>query len=293
MTPYSTRVASRSERMSGATPSRSRNSANLVAPRKASRRISRVQRSPTTPRVRAIEHASSPIFAMLPAYLLSWFSISSHAKLGKPTQERTSLMEITGKTALVTGANRGFGRQLAAGLRDRGATVYAAARNPAAVNLPGVTPIALDVTDSASVAAAAAATRDVAILINNAGSSTGASLLSGDPADIRLEMDTHFHGTLAVTRAFAPQLAEHEQSAILNVLSVLSWLNMSQIGAYCAAKAAEWSLTNALRLELAPQGTRVTSLHVGYMDTDMARRVTAPKADPADIARIALDAIEK
>jgi NAD(P)-dependent dehydrogenase (short-subunit alcohol dehydrogenase family) len=202
-------------------------------------------------------------------------------------------MDISGKTALVTGANRGFGRHLAGQLRDRGATVYAAARNPAAVDLPGVTPIALDVTDPESVAAAAAATRDVAILINNAGSGTGASLLTGDLADVRLEMDTHFFGTLAVTRAFAPQLAEQEQSAVLNILSVLSWVSLPQIGAYSAAKAAEWSLTNALRLELAAQGTRVTSLHVGYMDTDMARRVTAPKADPADIARIALDAIEK
>ena len=201
-------------------------------------------------------------------------------------------MEITGKTALVTGANRGFGRHLAAQLRDRGATVYAAARYPGAVDLPGVTPIALDVTDPGSVAAAAAATRDVAILINNAGSGTGASLLTGDLADVRLEMDTHFFGTLAVTRAFAPQLAGHEQSAVLNVLSVLSWVSLPNIGAYSAAKTAEWSLTNALRVELARQGTRVTSLHVGYMDTDMARNVDAPKADPADIARMALDGIE-
>jgi NAD(P)-dependent dehydrogenase (short-subunit alcohol dehydrogenase family) len=200
-------------------------------------------------------------------------------------------MDITGKTALVTGANRGFGRQLAAQLRDRGAVVYAAARNPASVDLEGVTPIALDVTDPASVAAAAAATRDVSILINNAGSGTGASLLTGDLADIRRELDTHFLGTLAVTRAFAPQLAEHESSALLNVLSVLSWVSFSAIGAYCAAKAAEWSLTNALRVELAGQGTRVSSLHVGYMDTDLARHVTDPKSDPADIARIALDGI--
>jgi NAD(P)-dependent dehydrogenase (short-subunit alcohol dehydrogenase family) len=200
-------------------------------------------------------------------------------------------MDITGKTALVTGANRGFGRQLAAQLRDRGAVVYAAARNPASVDLEGVTPIALDVTDPASVAAAAAATRDVSILVNNAGSGTGASLLTGDLADVRLEMDTHFFGTLAVTRAFAPQLAEHERSTVLNVLSVLSWVTLPDIGAYCAAKSAQWSLTNALRVQLAPQGTRVASLHVGYMDTDLARQVTAPKADPADIARIALDGI--
>ena len=201
-------------------------------------------------------------------------------------------MQISGSTALVTGANRGLGRHLAAQLRDRGATVYAAARNPAAVDLPGVTPVALDLTDPASVAAAADAVRGVSILINNAGSSTGSSLLTGDLDWIRLEMDTHFFGTLAVTRAFAPQLAEHEQSAILNVLSVLSWVSLPNISAYCAAKAAEWSLTNALRAELAPQGTRVSSLHVGYMDTDMARHVTEPKSDPADIARIALDGIE-
>ncbi|HEX6521082.1 MAG TPA: SDR family oxidoreductase [Streptosporangiaceae bacterium] len=200
-------------------------------------------------------------------------------------------MQIEGKTALVTGANRGLGRHLASQLRDRGATVYAAARNPAAVDLPGVTPIALDVTDPASVAAAAADASDVAILINNAGSSTGSSLLTGDPDSIRLEMDTHFFGTLAVTRAFAPGLAEHDQSAVLNILSVLSWLTIPVSGAYCAAKSAEWSLTNALRLELAAQGTRVMALHVGYMDTDMIRHLDVPKLNPADIAKLAIDGI--
>ena len=200
-------------------------------------------------------------------------------------------MEITGKTALVTGANRGLGRHLAAQLRDRGARVYAAARDPQAVDLAGVTPIALDITDPASVAAARAAS-GVAILVNNAGSSAGASLLTGDPAAIRLEMDTHFFGTLAVTRAFAPQLAAHPSSAVLNILSVLSWLSIPRSGAYCAAKSAEWSLTNALRLELASQGTRVTALHVGYMDTDMTRRLDVPKSDPAAIAKLAIDGIE-
>jgi NAD(P)-dependent dehydrogenase (short-subunit alcohol dehydrogenase family) len=154
-----------------------------------------------------------------------------------------------------------------------------------------VTPIALDVTDPDSVAAAAAATGDVAILINNAGSSTGSSLFTGDLADIRLEMETHYFGTLAVTRAFAPQLADHEESAILNILSVLSWVSFPALGAYCAAKSATWSLTNAFRQELAAQGTRVSSLHVGYMDTDMAAGVDSPKADPSDVARIALDGI--
>jgi NAD(P)-dependent dehydrogenase (short-subunit alcohol dehydrogenase family) len=200
-------------------------------------------------------------------------------------------MDINGKIALVTGANRGLGRHLAAQLRDRGATVYAAARHPATVDLPGVTPIALDITDPASVAAAAAATSGVSILVNNAGTSTGSSLLTGDPADIRLELDTHFFGTLAVIRAFAPQLAAQQSSAVLNILSALSWVTFPNTGAYCAAKSAEWSLTNALRLELAPQGTRVSALHVGYMDTDMTKGIDAPKSDPAIIAKLAIDGI--
>jgi NAD(P)-dependent dehydrogenase (short-subunit alcohol dehydrogenase family) len=201
-------------------------------------------------------------------------------------------MEITGQTALVTGANRGLGRHLAQQLRDRGANVYAAARNPESVDLDGVTPIGLDVTDPASVEAAAAATHGVSILVNNAGSSTGSSLLTGDLSDIRLEMDTHYFGTLAVTRAFAPQLTEREHGAVLNILSVLSWIAFPRTGAYCAAKSAAWSLTNSLRQELAPRGIVVSALHVGYMDTDMARAVEAPKSDPADVARIAIDGIE-
>lgn len=200
-------------------------------------------------------------------------------------------MDFTGKTALVTGANRGLGRHLAQQLRDRGAQVYAAARNPAAVDLPGVTPIALDVTDPASIAAAAQVARGVSVLVNNAGSSTGASLLTGDLAQVRLEMDTHYFGTLNVIRAFAPQLAEQENSAVLNVLSALSWVSFPTSGAYCAAKSAQWSLTNALRQELAAQGTRVSALHVGYMDTDMARQVEADKTDPAVVAKIALDGV--
>ncbi|MGW1785839.1 SDR family oxidoreductase [Streptomyces sp. NPDC002143] len=200
-------------------------------------------------------------------------------------------MDFSTSTALVTGANRGFGRALAAELLRRGATVYAGARNPDQVDLPGAKPIALDITDPASVAAAAEATGDVTVLINNAGSATGADLLTADPNDIRLEMDTHFFGTLSVVRAFAPQIAANGGGTILNILSGLSWVSFPEVGAYCAAKSAEWSLTNALRVQLAGEGIRVAGLHVGYMDTDMVRDVDAAKSDPTDIARIAVDGI--
>ena len=200
-------------------------------------------------------------------------------------------MRIEGSTALVTGANRGLGRRLAEELLARGAKVYAGARDPGSVDVAGVIPVALDITDPASVAAAAEATGDVSLLINNAGSSTGAGLLDGSLADIELEMNTHFFGTLAMTRAFAPQLARAGGGAILNVLSVLSWVSLPGSGAYCAAKSAEWSLTNATRIQLADQNTQVTALHVGYMDTDMARHVTSAKTDPALVAKLALDGL--
>jgi NAD(P)-dependent dehydrogenase (short-subunit alcohol dehydrogenase family) len=200
-------------------------------------------------------------------------------------------MHIAGSTALVTGANRGLGRQLASQLLERGATVYAGARNPDTVDLPGAKALQLDITDPVSVAEAAEIAGDVTLLINNAGSSTGSGLLSGDLDSIRLEMDTHFFGTLSVVRAFAPQIAANGGGSVLNVLSVLSWVSFPGVGAYCAAKSAEWSLTNALRAELAEQHIHVAGLHVGYMDTDMAASVTDPKADPADVAAIALDGI--
>jgi len=201
-------------------------------------------------------------------------------------------MDIAGSTALVTGANRGLGRQLADQLLARGATVYAGARNPDTVDLSGTKAVQLDITDPASVAAAAEVAGDITLLINNAGSSTGSHLLGGDIEDIRLEMETHYFGTLSVVRAFAPKMAANGGGSILNILSALSWVSFPAVGAYSAAKSAEWSLTNALRLELAEQNIRIAGLHVGYMDTDMAASVTGPKANPADIAEIALDGIE-
>ncbi|WP_432865212.1 SDR family oxidoreductase [Microbispora rosea] len=203
-------------------------------------------------------------------------------------------MKIEGSVALVTGANRGLGRCFAAALLERGAaTVYAAARRPETVDLPGVVPLALDITDPASVRAAAERARDVNLLINNAGISTGSSALAGTLDDIRLEMETHYFGTLAMAREFAPVLGRNGGGAILNVLSVLSWFTAPRVAAYSAAKAAALQLTNSLRLELKEQGTLVTALHVGYMDTDMAAHADGPKADPAEVAAQALRGIEQ
>lgn len=201
-------------------------------------------------------------------------------------------MKLARSTALITGANRGIGRHFAEQLLARGATVYATARKAESVQIPGVQVLQLDITDPASVAAAAEVATDVNLLINNAGISTSSNLLSGDLQEIRREMDTHYYGTLNVVRAFAPILANNGGGAILNVLSALSWFSHDGANAYAAAKAAAWSLTNGIRLELLKQGTQVTGLHLGMADTDMTARYQGDKMDPAEVVRLALEGLE-
>ncbi|ROO85975.1 short-subunit dehydrogenase [Actinocorallia herbida] len=198
---------------------------------------------------------------------------------------------IKDSVVLVTGGNRGIGRALVAELYTRGAAkVYATARDPRTVTHPDAVPLALEITDPAAVEAAAARAGDVTILVNNAGASVNASLLSGPIEDVRREFETNFFGPLLVTRAFAPVIERNGGGHVLTAHSALSWLALA--GSYSAAKAALWSQTNSLRLELLPRGITVTGLHMGYVDTDMTAAVTAPKADPADIARAALDGVE-
>jgi NAD(P)-dependent dehydrogenase (short-subunit alcohol dehydrogenase family) len=202
-------------------------------------------------------------------------------------------MQLKNAVVLVTGANRGIGAEFVAQLKERGAAkIYAASRNPSAVDVDGVEPIQLDITDPSQVRAAADAAGDVQVLVNNAGISTGTSVISGDVADIRREMDTNFYGPLLMTQAFAPILKANGGGAILNVVSALSWFTAPGAGAYAASKAAAWSLTDSARLELADQGTRVVGVHMGLVDTDMAAGVDAPKISPTTLAAAGLDAIE-
>ncbi|MEV7078357.1 SDR family oxidoreductase [Streptomyces sp. NPDC093516] len=199
---------------------------------------------------------------------------------------------LKGAHVFVTGGSRGIGKALVEELYARGAAkVYATARDPRSVTHPDAVPVALEVTDPASVAAAAARADDVTVLINNAGAVVGASFLDSPVDDVRREFETNFYGPLLVTRAFAPIIERNGGGHVLTVHSVLSWLAIS--GSYSASKAALWSQTNSLRLELRPRGIAVTGLHVGYVDTDLAAHVDAPKSDPRDVATLALDGVEK
>jgi NAD(P)-dependent dehydrogenase (short-subunit alcohol dehydrogenase family) len=203
-------------------------------------------------------------------------------------------MKIRDSVAFVTGANRGLGlafaqELLAAGTRK----VYAAARKPEGIMLGGVERVPLDVTKPDTIAAAAREFTDVNLLINNAGIALWTGFLSpGAVEAARSEMETNYFGPLLLSRAFAPVLGNNGGGAIVNVLSILSWIAVPTAGTYSASKAAAWALTNWLRSGLQEQGTQVIGVHAGPIDTDMASELTLPKVRPVDVVRQVLSAIE-
>jgi NAD(P)-dependent dehydrogenase (short-subunit alcohol dehydrogenase family) len=202
------------------------------------------------------------------------------------------MTSLADQTVLVTGANRGMGREYVAQLLDRGVTkVYAAARDPRTIDVtdPRVVPLRLDVTDATSVAEATEAASDVSVLINNAGILRGASVLDPDTSKLREEMDTNLFGPLAMASAFADRIAQRS-GAIVNVASVLAWFPVG--ASYGVTKAAMWSATDSMRTELGPRGVQVEGVYVGLVDTDMAKFSDYPKSDPADVIRQVLDGIE-
>jgi NAD(P)-dependent dehydrogenase (short-subunit alcohol dehydrogenase family) len=202
------------------------------------------------------------------------------------------MTQLANQIVLVTGANRGLGREFVDQLLARGVTkVYAGARTPGAIDLddPRVVPIQLDVTDLDSITRAAEVAGDVSIVVNNAGISLAAPVLGPDTSGLRRELEVNLFGPLAVTSAFADGVAERS-GAVVNVASALSWLALG--GSYSVSKAALWSATDSMRLELAPRGVQVVGVHMGYVDTDMTAGVDAPKAAPADVVRQVLDGVE-
>lgn len=203
-------------------------------------------------------------------------------------------MKIENSVVLVTGANRGIGLAFARELLARGARkVYATARDPATVTLSGVQAVRLDVTKPEDVAAAALLAADVTLVINNAGiAQPGGFLAQDSDAVARRIFETNVFGVLRVSKAFAPVLKANGGGALLNVLSVASWVNGGELAAYSASKSAAWSLTNALRHELAGQNTQVLGLHMAYVDTDLTRGFEVEKSSAEVIVQRALDGLE-
>jgi NAD(P)-dependent dehydrogenase (short-subunit alcohol dehydrogenase family) len=206
--------------------------------------------------------------------------------------EENNVTQLANQTVLVTGANRGMGKEYVAQLLTRGvAKVYAAARDAQTIEVsdPRIVPLELDVTDPASVARAVEATPDVSVLINNAGIAIYGSVLNPDTSSLRRELETNLFGPLALTAALADRLAQRS-GVVVNVASIVSWIGVG--GTYGVSKAALWSATDSMRIELASRGIQVVGVYVAYVDTEMTIGVDAPKADPSDVVRAVLDGVE-
>jgi len=211
-------------------------------------------------------------------------------------------MNTRHSVALVTGANRGLGLAFAHELLARGATkVYAGARDIGSIDAgnPAIVPVQLDVTNAASVAAAAARCADITLLVNNAGI---ARVMPGmlDPDWIAISheiMETNFYGIVRTTQAFAPVLSANGKGggngAIVNVLSDTAWFARPMLSAYAASKSAAWSFTNAARIELREHGIHVLGMHVGFLDTDMTKGYELKKTSPREAASYTLLELER
>jgi NAD(P)-dependent dehydrogenase (short-subunit alcohol dehydrogenase family) len=236
-------------------------------------------------------------------------------------------MDIKGCIALVTGANRGLGKSFVDALLAQGASkIYAAARTLPQDDVsqgvvsqsddPGqsgdpeqvrtseparipeqrrdarVIPVKLDVTSPTDISAVAARYTDVTLLINNAGVMLMTPMLKESSDDaLRREMEVNVYGMLAMTRAFAPTLAKNGGGAIVNMLSVVSWLTVPFNATYCATKHAALVVSDASRIELKSQKTQVVGVYAGFIDTDMAAGIDRPKTAPRQVVDRALEGV--
>jgi NAD(P)-dependent dehydrogenase (short-subunit alcohol dehydrogenase family) len=200
-------------------------------------------------------------------------------------------MTVRNKTVLVTGANRGIGQALAAEALARGARrVYAGTRQPLAQPDDRVTPLSLDITNTAQIQAAARQVESLDMLINNAGIATYDDLT--DPGALERHLAVNLFGTYAVIQAFLPALIR-SRGTIVNINSVNALAPLPFIfPAYSVSKAAAFSLTQSLRGLLAGQGVTVHAVLPGPVDTDMMRGSDIPKASPESVAQAVFDAVD-
>ena len=203
-------------------------------------------------------------------------------------------MNVNGSVVFITGANRGIGLAFVKAFKQAGAAkIYAASRTGEDPRIEGVTPVTLDVTDIEAIKRVASEFPDVSVLVNNAGVLvTGGALADDVEAVLEQHMQVNVLGPVRVTRAFAPVLKANGGGAVVNMLSLLTWLTVDGSAAYSASKAAIWAFTNGIRIELSRQGTQVMGVHVGFVETDMTAAVNVPKMPASGVADSVIAGLE-
>jgi NAD(P)-dependent dehydrogenase (short-subunit alcohol dehydrogenase family) len=200
-------------------------------------------------------------------------------------------MNLTGKTILITGANRGIGQALVQEALRRGAArVYAGTRGTLESDDKRVVPITLDVTNAAQIQQAVGKVGALDVLINNAGIAIYDDLSSLDVIEKHLEVN--FLGMLKMTNAFLP-LLKRSKGAIVNNLSMVGLAALPVIPSYSISKAAAFNMTQSLRAMVASHGVTVHAVVLGPVDTDMNRGFEIPKASPGSAAAGIFDGLEK
>ena len=212
-----------------------------------------------------------------------------------PPPRRSTKMDLSNKTIVISGANRGIGKELVNALLTRGVKkIYAGARNPGRLPKLGdarVVPLELDITNHQQVKAAATQAKDADLLINNAGVAAFASLLGDEESVLERDMNTNYFGTLDMMRVFIPVLEGKPEAAIVNIVTVAAFVNFPGLGGYSASKAALFSASQGIRIELAPRGISVHTVNPGPIDTDMTKALEMAKASPKETARRILDGL--
>lgn len=208
-------------------------------------------------------------------------------------------MNIQNSVALVTGANRGIGRELVIALANAGAAkVYAAARDPdtvadlVAMDPARIVAIRLDITSADQVATLISAAPDVTLLINNAGVLDFGTALDAPIEAVERNLAVNLYGPLRTTRTLAPLIAANGGGAVVNLLSVVALASMPGLAAYNLSKAAQHSLTQSFRASLRDLGIAVHGVYPGPVDTDMAAGIPFDKTAPADVAKAILEGVQ-
>jgi NAD(P)-dependent dehydrogenase (short-subunit alcohol dehydrogenase family) len=202
--------------------------------------------------------------------------------------------DITGKIVFLSGASGGIGAELIRAFCDAGAAeIIAASRHPIVSDRGQVRPYKLDVTADAEVAEAGRQFADrTHILVNCSGVNSNSRIFAPPSlAEARQEMEVNYFGLLNMVRAFAPAMKARKSGTIVNMLSMVSLVNIPLMGSYCASKAAAWSLTQAMRAELRPHGVHVCAMFPSATETAMTAHLSIPKLKPAMVADAVIDAI--